>query len=794
VASRRARFAHFAKTNKSAINTLVDENALPFELWVNDAHLAGVSTGALSKEDAPITLTYLPGATPEELMAKCDADQAGRAFYGVLHGHDEIAGFFEDIGFYGNGTRTKGRQSDLNYLMDKGRPSKVYRDESKGYGKDLHALYARAQSGAEPPKVQLLQLSGINARDAEKILRDDDPSNHSLATRERYTFFTAPVVNPYSAPPPHMRLPDSMYSPEGSVLQDLAGFRRDLLPQGMQVLEGMKRCFWFVEGEPNKKLKLTELGLWRFRRFDAMNWRLAGLLQYVDDQLAAELRQVQRMHGIRLAGRLGLLVLANCAPQGVNSNNFPITETLTDQVALTLACVLGSISVGFKGVSESLMPVLRPSETGEVDPKIFCRVLAPAFVHLLDEDPRGGAALAGAHRILEAAILGLMKETLLWPSSSFVSKGMITRFLNACAQGTQSPSAAWQHVQGHSSTTRSQWWLQNVALELVRHGFGSTVQAQDGVRWLKPTQEEMSANNGSLTTKANAMFQVTFESYSQHLAVPLMRPGRRRREPEEADRDEVQQTEPYARLADSSGASVLRRAVGLESHGSQRISPRELLRQHVAAGAVVVSGAEVRSEEVLRERASVEAEEQRHSLRRSDSSPSLAATPADTAADAESLAGDIDMGGNAGAPPRASVVDLYADAAMRQTLSLEAGADALAANNLRNIFHLAAVKSATPRELAAYARLDARLAEEESDICRRLCALIQGGWEDENLVALIDGADAPVGYMDTWIQWIDLSYVRLGRVPPERPYVREQRSVAGLPDRRLEIPARPGRM
>ena len=119
-----------------------------------------------------------------------------RAFHGLLHGHDEIAGFFEDMGLYGGGQRTKSRQSDLNVLMDKGRPSKIFRDHEKGYGKDLYALYKQTRDGRAPPKVQLLQISGINARDADKILRDDDVIAASLATRERYLFFTAPVMNP----------------------------------------------------------------------------------------------------------------------------------------------------------------------------------------------------------------------------------------------------------------------------------------------------------------------------------------------------------------------------------------------------------------------------------------------------------------------------------------------------------------------------------------------------------------------------------------------------------------------
>ena len=73
VVARSCRFAHFKKTNKSGLNTIIEENAVPFELWVNGESLQGLANG--QRPEAPLTLTYIPGATPEELFAQCDADR-----------------------------------------------------------------------------------------------------------------------------------------------------------------------------------------------------------------------------------------------------------------------------------------------------------------------------------------------------------------------------------------------------------------------------------------------------------------------------------------------------------------------------------------------------------------------------------------------------------------------------------------------------------------------------------------------------------------------------------------------
>lgn len=73
----------------------------------------------------------------------------------------------------------------------------------------------------------------------------------------------------------------------------------------------MKRCDRFVHEQPNKELQFTESGLEKFRCFDACNWRLAGYVQYVDDQLAAELRQGTNFMSPWLSSVLLMAVGAN---------------------------------------------------------------------------------------------------------------------------------------------------------------------------------------------------------------------------------------------------------------------------------------------------------------------------------------------------------------------------------------------------------------------------------------------------------------------------------------------------
>ena len=180
----------------------------------------------------------------------------------------------------------------------------------------------------------------------------------------------------------------------------------------------MKRCYHFVHGLPNQELRFTDSGLKKFRCFDAWNWRLAGYVQYVDDQLAAELRQVQRHHALRCAGRLSLRALLGLVPDDATIDNTRITAEIVDDPGICpwwfcgwlswcLGCARRSVSEGepkrgrfarlsfgsfpvslrlaglLQGVDAASLPPLRPQADGEVDATLFCQALAPAFVHML---------------------------------------------------------------------------------------------------------------------------------------------------------------------------------------------------------------------------------------------------------------------------------------------------------------------------------------------------------------------------------------------------------------------------
>ena len=742
--SLAARFAHFKKTNKSGVNTIIEEAAQEFELWVNRVNLQLLADTEVEPGEAPLTLTYIPGATPEELFAKCDADLAARVFHGVLHGHDEIAGFFEEMGLYGNGQRTKARQSDLNFLMDKGRPSKIFRDQDKGYGKDLRALHRQVRLGRTPLKIQLLQISGINARDAERILRDDDLMSASLATRERYLFYTAPVENPYAVPPRHVSLPDVVLDAEGAPLQDRAGFRRDLLPRRLDVLQGMQRCYHFVGGLANQEVRFTDAGLEKFRCFDAMNWELASIVQYTDDQLAAELRQVQRHLAVRCAARMGLHVMLGQMPEDADVQTTLVTPEMVDSAALTLACILGSVAVGFRGVNASSLPRLRPLEDGSVDPKLFCRVLAPAFAHFLERADAGDVdPAAEAARQLEAAILGLMRETLTWPGSDFVSKGMVTRRLSAADQGTSHLHPGWQKAQGHSNSARSEWWLANVARSLADRGVGQIVQAHDGARFVKPAVEDLGRDPvRSFLTQTLQLDPDNVSSSLAHAAAGGL--GKRRR------------------LSAAETASSAAAVVAAESWHCATC------RRTVEAHAALALGYRCTS--------------CRGALEAGSGSPPP--SPAPTLRDSllpPTPAASVPQGELAATAPQA--FDPYQDDRVLETLHLAGGADQLALNNLRNIFCLVCVKAGTDARLRAYQALDARLNNEESDICRRIRELLEGGWSDAGILDLPMQSNLSGEMIDIWRQWVDIAYMRAGRVPPPRtgPAPTPARGRAALP-------------
>lgn len=233
-------------------------------------------------------------------------------------------------------------------------------------------------------------LSAINARDAEKILQDNVASLHALAEPERFLFFTAPVINPYAFPPPGIDMPPQALE-NGELKHDDAGFLRDELPTTCHSSTAMKHCRSFVSEEPNAAPQWTRRAKRLYRLIDSHNWQLANIIQYVDDRLAGELRQVQRMLLELTLGRYAASVFfeENNNDDEENSDQtietWFVSESMVKTSALLLALITGSFAVAFGGVQEAHLPALDLDADGQADPKIFCKILAPAFVHLLDE-------------------------------------------------------------------------------------------------------------------------------------------------------------------------------------------------------------------------------------------------------------------------------------------------------------------------------------------------------------------------------------------------------------------------
>jgi hypothetical protein len=201
---------------------------------------------------------------------------------------------------------------------------------------------------------------------------------------------------------------------------------------------------------------------------------------------------VQRLLAILCAGFLSLHVFFGKVASDASTTTHKITDDVTKRAMLVLALILGGNSVGFRNVTPAQLPNLTLAPDGTLDPLIFCRVLAPAFVHLVEGREDGLSAEVVAARRLEAAKLGLMRDTLLWPGSPFVSKGMVTRMLNGTGAGDIPIHQAWNLVSGHNNTAKSQWWMANIVQTLVQKGIGRLEQQADGHCYIKATPEDLS--------------------------------------------------------------------------------------------------------------------------------------------------------------------------------------------------------------------------------------------------------------------------------------------------------------
>ena len=151
------------------------------------------------------------------------------------------------------------------------------------------------------------------------------------------------------------------------------------------------------EGKHNEVIRFDEAGLLLFRKIDAYNWKLAHLVQYVNDQLAAELRQCQRMMAIACVLVLGIWIMKDKLPIGESSDvakptaaTFLVPLEIVRAGVLLQALIYASNAIGFHGYDEGSMPRLVVSDDNGVDPMLMCRIIAPAFVSLVETNACDG--------------------------------------------------------------------------------------------------------------------------------------------------------------------------------------------------------------------------------------------------------------------------------------------------------------------------------------------------------------------------------------------------------------------
>jgi hypothetical protein len=241
-----------------------------------------------------------------------------------------------------------------------------------------------------------------------------------------------------------------------------------------------------------------------------VNWKLAGLLQFIDDRLAAELRQTQRILAILSVAHLALDVGFGRMPAESSIETCKVQLVHVERATLMLALILAANAVGLRSVDVKSLPNLQPGANGAVPERLLCSVIAPAFVKLLDGENPGNRAIEQLRA--DASTLGIMRLTLLWPSSNRVSKGAVTRHLSLNAN----VSAAWEQIGIDDPARRSQWWLTTVCSRLVQLGLGSCQKQNDGNGYVKPTREELQTEDIQNTLREH--FQLTPEDVIATLA------------------------------------------------------------------------------------------------------------------------------------------------------------------------------------------------------------------------------------------------------------------------------------
>jgi hypothetical protein len=274
-----------------------------------------------------------------------------RGWFSICRAEAEFANHCEQVNMLGTGGANKKyeNQAGFNELFDTGRASKMYRDHSKNYGKDILQMFQRKRDGKPVNKTCFYHTGCMNFAQAWIIVGGKE-GLHSMALLERYLMMPLIFINPYDEPPEGYTAPTCVYE-ASSVINDHADmrelkrdgnglWRRDLVPAPQSEIQaGMMRVKTFTEEGHNALLHMDSPGMTLFRKVDSINWHAAGILQYVDEDKAAKLRQAQRFLADLSGGHLLLDVMADLLPATARVANIPIEEKHVRRAVCQLAAI-----------------------------------------------------------------------------------------------------------------------------------------------------------------------------------------------------------------------------------------------------------------------------------------------------------------------------------------------------------------------------------------------------------------------------------------------------------------------
>ncbi|CAK0890531.1 unnamed protein product, partial [Prorocentrum cordatum] len=296
-------FYHGKKTGKSNYTDSVFQHGEEFEVDVNDAacrliHNPPAQADGVPSDPPTTTNIIFKNVGPEEMMAQADPNKFGRGWWSAIWAEAEFGSHCEQVNLLGSGGAQKKYENQAGYndLFDDGMASKLYRDASKNYGKDVFANWKRRVLQRQEVRTMGFYHTGrMNSHDAYKLLCEAE-GHHSMALLDRYCAMPLIPENPYADPPGGFDPPEVVKKADGELQRDAHGlWRRDKLPAPRkEVLDGMRAVKDFVESNPNAVARFTPKGAALYRLVDSVNWSAADRLQYVDEDKAARLRQLQR--------------------------------------------------------------------------------------------------------------------------------------------------------------------------------------------------------------------------------------------------------------------------------------------------------------------------------------------------------------------------------------------------------------------------------------------------------------------------------------------------------------------